>query len=1480
MAARTRRRRILRWIVRGVLVVVGLALALAIAAVIAVHTSWGRDVMRRRLVAALGEVFRGRVAIGDLEGSPFGTLIARDVVIDDPAGRPVIAIDRVAVRVHLWALARHELHVSELDASGVQVFARQEADGSIDLARLTRPQAPRRWSIAIEDARIRGGALDARIGGRPLHLDDVEVDGAVSFPERGPLVVRAAAHARWRERGLPLAATAEVHMDGDRLQVPHAQAALGELSLVVSSLALERGRVTGVVLASASPSAVRAVAPDAPLAGHVLLAARLAPVDGDERRIAVSVGGIAGGAPIAGGAVLDPRGRRATIALDALGVDGAAIARGAPRSAIDVRAVADVTARPGATGLAAIDANVLVTAAGRVRDIRVDGLAVAVAAHHGAIDASVHAVGPGAAALSIAARLAISGGPAPSIELRDAAIVGRAGAIDQAVPGIAARGAIAFDARASGHLAPGAPALAVAGRVTGDGVEAGGVAARRAAVELDGGGLPARPSGRLHVELDGIARDGQPLLDVLVADARSRADGRIDVRTRSGPTGGAWRADLDAIIELGADRVAIALGDHRVRTGGLSWAGRGGTVTIDARAIAVRGLSSRVAGGRVAVDGALPRDGPDAGDLSARVEIADVDLAAIDRALGAGAIARGTAGGEASITRTRGVVRARLDAHAREVIARANAPPLAGELHATLAPRELALTARVTGDHAGAVALDVEIAAPRRADDLRAWRALGAAALRRADVTVTRVDAASLAPVLGAGAPTAGRVDGALSLAGGVARGELAVHELAVPGLPGPLDGSLAVSTDARGAVVELDARARNRLAVRAELRGAVPARPLDPRAWAALGPAGVDRARVHVDADLGDATIAAWLGAIEPSGGHLALDGDVGRGARIFAARVALTGFTGRAVAEPIDGALVLTAGPDGVFGRGTATHDGRPLASVQLGSPRAPAALAAALRTPGALRDVPIHARLTADRVAIASLLRVAGRADEGVQGTAAIDATAEGTLGDPVAHVRASVAHLGGGDGAADVQLTARYRGALVELDATGAEPGGGALAITARVPLDHVEQATAHVIAHGFELAPIARLAPESIGFAGALDADLQLGAGAAGGRLHLARAELPLHPQLGTLRAGELTVTLDRGALAVDARGEVGRGTIEVHGRGELAGLLPTTASADVALRAITLLDVTQPTVDGDVRVELRRDGDRWRADAAVRHGVVAIPDDDGRALLPRDAPDDLVIVRGGEPPPPPRVVAIGRRPEHPVLLASLDLGQVRIESSTMRGWVHGKLTAAVGTDALAVEGAIEAGTADVTVADRRYRLDRASVRFDGGFDPLVDIHLSHDFRDVALYVSITGRLSEPVLHLTSDRPSYSESELVRFFMGGEPGRTATGGFSDVAGSVVSAMFSSKVKSAARRWGFALDVVRISPSTSATATALSVGKWLTRRLYVEYRQRVDARYDENQSEAEAEYWLARHFVLNGTAGDRGVVGFDLVWTRRW
>jgi len=62
--------------------------------------------------------------------------------------------------------------------------------------------------------------------------------------------------------------------------------------------------------------------------------------------------------------------------------------------------------------------------------------------------------------------------------------------------------------------------------------------------------------------------------------------------------------------------------------------------------------------------------------------------------------------------------------------------------------------------------------------------------------------------------------------------------------------------------------------------------------------------------------------------------------------------------------------------------------------------------------------------------------------------------------------------------------------------------------------------------------------------------------------------------------------------------------------------------------------------------------------------------------------------------------------------------------------------------------------------------------------------------------------------------------------------------------------------------------------------VTVGTWLTHELFLAYRQHLEARPDENTGEGELEYWLSRHVVVEGTAGDRGYNGADLLWQIRY
>ena len=57
-------------------------------------------------------------------------------------------------------------------------------------------------------------------------------------------------------------------------------------------------------------------------------------------------------------------------------------------------------------------------------------------------------------------------------------------------------------------------------------------------------------------------------------------------------------------------------------------------------------------------------------------------------------------------------------------------------------------------------------------------------------------------------------------------------------------------------------------------------------------------------------------------------------------------------------------------------------------------------------------------------------------------------------------------------------------------------------------------------------------------------------------------------------------------------------------------------------------------------------------------------------------------------------------------------------------------------------------------------------------------------------------------------------------------------------------------------------------------------WITRKLFVAYRRRLESGPEQNAGEAELEYWLSPRIVVEGVAGDRGFHDLDLIWVRRW
>ncbi|HTM21778.1 MAG TPA: hypothetical protein VL172_14750, partial [Kofleriaceae bacterium] len=469
----------LRWL----LVLVAVVIALAGAAIAALHTDWGREQLRRRIEAALDQRFVGDVRIGRLEGSVFGELTLRDVEIDDAEGQPAIRVAALRGDLALRPLLDHEARFHWLVAEGLQVDGRRQADGTLDLSHLLVPsEEPRGWDVTVEDLQIpdarvtiTGGAQD------PLHVDDLDVTGSLSAPRTGPLEATVNGTGAWRERGVVARLDAELRQEEQTTHIARLDAGLGELQVHAREVSIIGDQIAGDASIDLPEAAVRALLPDLPVHASLTVQARALPLDG-------------------GGTRFELTGRATGPGLDA-SLTGALV---------------------------------------RVRDI------------------------------------------VTSDGLRLVARVDDLGAVVETDPPL--RGALSADVTASGRLAGGevaGPDLALAGAVRGRGLRVREWSARTLAARIDARGLPRDPAGRADIDLGGVARAGRPI-GRLVVNAASRTDGAIAVSAISWPPYARWRIDVDALVRVDQGRaLRIALGEHRVRTFGVDWSGRGGRIAID-----------------------------------------------------------------------------------------------------------------------------------------------------------------------------------------------------------------------------------------------------------------------------------------------------------------------------------------------------------------------------------------------------------------------------------------------------------------------------------------------------------------------------------------------------------------------------------------------------------------------------------------------------------------------------------------------------------------------------------------------------------------------------------------------------------------------------------------------------------------------------------------------------------------------------------
>ncbi len=1472
-------RKLPRRVLQAALGLVAIVVVAVGVALIVLHTDWGREQVRERVEAQLAQTFVGGATVGKLEGSPFGELRARDLVINGPDGEPAITAKTVRIRLALVPLMSQQARISSLVLEDVEVILDRDEGGELELSRLLRPGPKSGWSVELPDVRIHRAHVSYDTGrGERWNLDGAELRAEVYAPFERPLRAEVRLTGQWRERGVPIELDAGVRT-GEEVLIERAFARAGGVSLNAEDVRIGE-------TPDGNPAFSGAITIDAPRAAVARLGLGFeTPVDLSVRAKAarepgspwtrVELDGLAGGEPVTARLRVDLDARRLAGTASAGTLDVTALSGGRIQGAAGGSATFDLAMpedRELPVGTATIDAR------GTLEGVPQTAARIALVSTGDRVSATAAVTGRELRA-NVSAEISKHG---EELTLHRGELTARTGDPARATGGAApVHGALRAELTASGALAP-RPSLAVAGTIDGRRLRVRDLSVESMKLSIDARQLPARPLGRAELVAHGVVRGTMHLVELAVT-ARNREDGKLAVAVRTRPKQHPWLVEADAVVTPG-DVVAIDLVRHHVRAGsGADWRGTSGRIAIGPERIEVRDLATRGPnGGALEIDGVLHRAGRRAGDLEARIDAKAFALGNLDPDL------RGTASGHVELRRTGGRLTGRADVTGRGLALDRAAVPLDAEAKLEVREGRLALDARVSGPRLGRVALAADVDAPRDASDPRAWQALRRGAIRTGRLALERVDVGRLAELAGQPGEHQGVIDGELQLSGTGASGAVAVRGLVTPATRGlgRIDGELQLSQTSRGQLAPaLAVRVAGLGSVSARAEIAPPARPFDPDAWRRLGLGAIASAKLHTSEVAFDPGTLDRLGIATDLRGRVSLSLELEDGTRVARLAGHVRELRGGPIAQPVAVELRAVAGGEATTFRLAAAGAAARLLEVHGRIPRSLAQLQASPRT------APLQVTATLPAVPARQLLDVLGR-NGVVGGTVSGTIEVAGTIGGPTGRARITAAGVAMPPGPLDrptksldrLVLDASWDGRTGTVTLAGAQPGG-TLDVIAKGSPEALDRATLQLRAKQFDLRPLLVFLPGAAGAGeGILDANLTVTSldprtARAAGELHVAEARFPIAPAIGTLRRAKLDVVADERAIRLALDGRLGGGTVEASGTIALAGAAPTGGEVKLALREVSPIGALEPEIDADVTAKLTRGGDRWIADVTIRNGSVKVPSGRGDELKPVGAPEDMVFAAGD---PGGRRVARKRPPRRPMIEARIQIEPTYFEAEEVRGYLRGRLKATADADSVGLVGVIEAVRADLDLFGRRYLVERAVARFDGPPDPLLEIVITHDFPEVTTITTVRGRLSKPELIMSADPSMYSQGQLLGFLLGGEPnGEPATGNPRDRVTAAGTSLVANQLSGYVQRaLPFDVDVLRYEAATASSSAAFTVGTWLTRSLFVAYRRRFEPQADENTGEAQVEYWLTRRVMFDGVLGDRGYSGLDLLWRKRY
>jgi translocation and assembly module TamB len=289
---------------------------------------------------------------------------------------------------------------------------------------------------------------------------------------------------------------------------------------------------------------------------------------------------------------------------------------------------------------------------------------------------------------------------------------------------------------------------------------------------------------------------------------------------------------------------------------------------------------------------------------------------------------------------------------------------------------------------------------------------------------------------------------------------------------------------------------------------------------------------------------------------------------------------------------------------------------------------------------------------------------------------------------------------------------------------------------------------------------------------------------------------------GSLRSGP-------GSLALEGHYDIAAQALDLRLEGEnfVAAALPQA----------------QVTVSPKLSLVYREGAARVAGSVAVPTALIDISRFEGTDRPSRD----VVILEGGREPETTERLPLTAR-------VTVSLGEhVRLKGFGLDGRLGGALTvretpgqATTGQGAIEVSGRFAA-------YGRQLDIQRGRLLFSGALDnPLLDVRAERAIEEVTVGVQASGEALAPQLTLYS-RPTMAQSDILAYLVAGRPLAAVRGGEGDMLSDAATALGTAGGDLLARQLGARMGLDLGVEASSELGAALTVGRYLSPRLYVGY-----------------------------------------------